>query len=55
MDTQKARPILILGTCKLINVNPGTHLAWVLPKLAATTTKTTDGLLPRDFAERRLD
>lgn len=45
----------IVGTCKLINVNPEAYLAWVLPKLAAATTKTTDGLLPHDFAERQLD
>ena len=45
----------IVGTCKLINVNPEAYLAWVLPKLAAATTKTTDGLLPHDFAKRQLD
>ena len=40
----------IVGTCKLLNINPESYLTWVLPTLAAATTKTATGLLPRDFA-----
>lgn len=40
----------VVGTCKLLHVNPEAYLAWVLPKLAAATTKTAGGLLPHDFA-----
>jgi hypothetical protein len=41
----------VLGTCKLLKVNPGLYLAWVLPKLAASNTTTAaSGLLPHDYA-----
>jgi transposase len=42
----------VLGTCALQGVNPWKYLTWVLPKLAAATTKTDIGeLTPRRFAE----
>lgn len=40
----------IVGTCKLLNGNPEGYLPWVLPKLAAATTKTATALLPHDYA-----
>lgn len=41
----------ILGTCKLLKVNPELYLNWVLPKLAAATNRTAaTGLLPHDYA-----
>ncbi len=40
----------VVGTCRLIGVNPEAYIRWVLPKLAAATNRTTDGLLPHDFA-----
>ena len=41
----------VLGTCRLLNVNPEAYLRWVLPQLAEGTNKTTaTGLLPHDFA-----
>lgn len=41
----------VLGTCKLLNVNPEAYLRWVLPQLAVGTNHTTaEGLLPHDFA-----
>ncbi len=40
----------VVGTCRLIGVNPEAYIRWVLPKLAAATNKTVDGLLPHDFA-----
>jgi transposase len=40
----------IVGTCKLLGINPEAYLNWVLPKLAAATTKNTAGLLPHDYA-----
>ena len=41
----------IVGTCKLLGVNPESYLTWVLPRLAAATTTTAArGLLPHDFA-----
>ena len=44
----------VVGTCKPIHVNPEAYLVWVLPKLAAATTKTAAGLLPHDFAKHQL-
>jgi transposase len=42
----------VVGTCRLIGVNPEEYLRWVLPKLAAGTNRTTAaGLLPHDFAQ----
>lgn len=40
----------ITGTCKLQGVNPEHYLKWVLPKLAAATTRGAENLLPSDFA-----
>jgi transposase-like protein len=40
----------VVGTCKLLNVNPESYLTWVLPKLATATTTTSGGLLPHDYA-----
>ena len=41
----------ILGTCKLLKVNPELYLNWVLPQLAAATNLTAaTGLLPHDYA-----
>jgi len=41
----------VIGTCKLLNVDPEAYLIWVLPRLAVGTNKTTArGLLPHDFA-----
>jgi transposase len=39
----------VIGTCRLLGVNPEEYLRWVLPKLAAATNKTATGLLPHDF------
>jgi transposase len=38
----------ILGTCKLLKVDPEAYLMWVLPKLASGTNQTV-GLLPHDY------
>ena len=41
----------VLGTCRLLHLNPEAYLQWVLPKLGTGTNKTTaQGLLPHDFA-----
>ncbi len=40
----------VIGTCQLLGVNPQRYLTWVLPKLAAATTRTAVNLLPHDFA-----
>jgi transposase len=41
----------VVGSCKLVGVNPESYLAWVLPILAAGTNRSTaQGLLPHDFA-----
>ena len=41
----------VIGTCRLEGVNPEEYIAWVLPRLAAGTNKSTaTGLLPSDFA-----
>lgn len=41
----------VLGTCKLLKVNPTHYLAWVLPRLAAATNRDAQrGLLPHDYA-----
>jgi transposase len=39
----------IVSTCRLVGVEPEEYLMWVLPKLAAATTKSAQGLLPHDF------
>ena len=40
----------VIGTCRLVGVNPEAYIRWVLPKLAAATNSTARGLLPHDFA-----
>jgi len=40
----------ILGTCKLLKLNPEAYLNWVLPKLASGTNHSA-GLLPHDYLE----
>jgi transposase len=40
----------VIGTCRLVGVNPEAYIRWVLPKLAAATNSTAQGLLPHDFA-----
>jgi transposase len=39
----------VIGTCRLLRINPEEYLRWVLPKLAAATNRTATGLLPHDF------
>lgn len=41
----------VIGTCRLVGVNPEDYIAWVLPKLAAATNHTATALLPHDFAQ----
>lgn len=43
----------VMGTCRLVGVDPFAYLKWVLPKLAAAKSRNTDGLLPHDFARIR--
>lgn len=38
----------IVGTCKLLKVDPEAYLNWVLPKLASSSNQTS-GLLPHDY------
>ena len=40
----------VVGTCRLLGVNPEAYIRWVLPLLAAATNKTAQNLLPHDFA-----
>ena len=40
----------VIGTCRLVGVNPEAYIRWVLPKLASATNKTAVDLLPHDFA-----
>ncbi len=39
----------VVGTCKLLRINPEDYLNWVLPRLAAGTNKSTADLLPHDY------
>jgi transposase len=39
----------VIGTCRILDVNPEEYLTWVLPKLAAATNMNATGLLPHDF------
>ncbi|MHB1870017.1 MAG: IS66 family transposase [Steroidobacteraceae bacterium] len=39
----------IVGTCRLLGVNPETYLTWVVPKLAAATNRVATALLPHDY------
>ena len=41
----------VVGTCRLVKVDPEAYLAWVLPKLAAARSNNLAGLLPHDFAQ----
>ena len=41
----------VIGTCRLVGVNPEDYIAWVLPQLAAATNHTASALLPHDFAQ----
>ena len=45
----------VIGTCRLVGVNPEAYIRWVLPKLAAASNQTATGLLPHDFARLGLD
>ncbi|MDB6043507.1 MAG: family element, transposase, partial [Gammaproteobacteria bacterium] len=45
----------VIGTCRLLGVNPEAYMRWVLPKLAAATNSTSNNLLPHDFARLQLD
>lgn len=40
----------VVGTCKLLRLDPEAYLNWVLPQLAAATNHTAAGLLPHDYA-----
>jgi transposase len=40
----------VIGTCRLVGVNPEAYIGWVLPRLAAATNVTAVNLLPHDFA-----
>lgn len=40
----------VVGTCRLLKIDPLAYLTWVLPRLAAATNKTATGLLPHDYA-----
>jgi transposase len=40
----------IIGTCRLVQVDPFDYLSWVLPKLAAVRGVPISGLLPSDYA-----
>jgi transposase len=40
----------VIGTCRLVGVNPEAYVRWVLPKLACATNKTAVDLLPHDYA-----
>jgi hypothetical protein len=44
----------IVGTCRLLKLDPLAYLTWVLPKLAAATNQTATGLLPHDFVRLHL-
>ena len=39
----------VIGTCRLLDVNPEEYLTWVLPNLATATNMNATGLLPHDF------
>jgi hypothetical protein len=40
----------IVGTCRLLKIDPLAYPTWVLPKLAAATNQTCEGLLPHAYA-----
>jgi len=39
----------VLGTCKLLKVNPDAYLCWALPKLASGSSQCSSDLLPHDY------
>src|SRR5262249_22240548 len=41
----------IVGSCKLLGINPEAYLKWVLPQLAAATPQQANALLPHHFAK----
>jgi hypothetical protein len=43
----------VMGTCRLVGVDPFAYHEWVLPKLAAAKSQNTGGLLPHEFARVR--
>lgn len=43
----------IVGTCRLVGVDPFDYLKWVLPKLAVAKSHGVLGLLPPDFARSK--
>lgn len=49
-DWRSAIIYSIVGTCKLLGVNPEAYFNWVLPKLSVATTRNSAGLLPHDYA-----
>jgi transposase len=40
----------VVGTCRLLGVNPSAYLRWVLPKLAAAKYGSPKNILPHHFA-----
>jgi transposase len=40
----------VVLSCKILGVNPESYLMWALPKLAAASTRSADGLLSHDYA-----
>jgi transposase len=45
----------VMGTCRLVGVDPYNYLVWVLPTLAAAKSSQVEGLLPHDFAKLSLE
>lgn len=41
----------VVGTCRLLRINPEDYLNWVLPRLAAGTNRSTAALLPHDYLQ----
>jgi len=40
----------VVGTCRLLKIDPLAYLTWVLPKLVAATNQTATALLPHGCA-----
>jgi hypothetical protein len=40
----------VIGTSRLVGVNPEAYIGWALPMLAAASNRSATGLLPHDFA-----
>lgn len=45
----------VLGTCKLLKVDPWAYLTWALPNLAAATNRTAANFTPHAFTALRRD